>query len=168
MESTGEEQIERFEKERKEILSGYKGWLYNIPFYLVSVELVLSFRGASFTPIEFYQSKLWTDPSHWNAALVKDGTIVIFIYGTWQRLEKYLYVERIAALPSEQSYGNKLWKMCIDICEDYAREKGCEAIWTVTPRKGEVKKMLESGVGLVLNPPKMMVLHKRLVQEVEK
>jgi len=153
---------------RKEIESVVvEGWVHNIPFTLVPPEIVGGFRGQLFTPNEFYFSDEWRMPNHWNAAFVRNGEIVIFMYGRFHSLEKYLYVERIGACRSIQAYGGRVWELAISEGERIARQIGCRYIWTATGRKGEVRKFFNSiaGTGAVLNPPSNTVIRKDLKYE---
>jgi len=161
-----DEDVARFNDERTAALLKHEGtWVHDIPFFLVPVDIVMGFRGNCFTAQEFYLSEVWKESAHWNAGLVKDGKIVIFMYGHINTLSKYLYVERIGACRSVQSYGLGVWELSIKEGERIAREKGCKYIWTTTFRMGEIRKFLKSTDGVVLNPPTMQILRKDLKNE---
>ena len=153
--------FQAMDSSKKEIESvTTEGWVHDIPFTLIPPEIVGGFRRQGFTPEEFYFSDEWRQPNHWNAAFVKNGEIVIFMYGHINTLSKYLYVERIGASPSVQSYGIGVWKISIEEGEHIAREKGCRYIWTTTFRAGEIRKFLKSTDGVVLNPKTMQIIRK--------
>lgn len=122
------------------------GWVHDIPFTIVPSEIVAGFRGHRFTPHEFYFSDEWRMPNHWNAAYVKNGKIVVFIYGTFNRLEKDLYMARLGAVPSFQKRDNTILQLVLDEVENIARGKGLEYIWTITNRRGLDKKRGGRGV----------------------
>ena len=139
-----DEQISRFNEEKTAILSKHEGtWVHDIPFFLVPVDIVMGFRGNCFTAQEFYLSEVWKESTHWNAGLVKDGKIVIFMYGYHDKLERYLYAARVGACRSVQSYGLEVWELVFKEFERIAREKGCTYLWTTTIRKGEVRKLMK-------------------------
>ncbi len=116
------------------------GWVHDIPFTLVPPEIVAGFRGQRFTPNDFYFSDIWRESNHWNAAFVKDGKIIIFIYGTFNTLERDLYMARLGSMPSFQRRDSHLIHLVLDEVEKIAKSKKLEYIWTVTDRKGLDRK----------------------------
>lgn len=158
-------EIGKFEKKRKETLLPHEGtWVHDIPFFLVPVDIVMGFTGNNFTPEEFYLSTEWTAPNHWNAGFVKDGGIVIFMYGHTSKLEKYIYAARIGASRSVQSTSRWVWDMAIGEIEKIAREKGFRYIWTTTHRRGEIRKLTLKAKedGAIINPKFFGVLWREL------
>ncbi len=68
-------------------------WKRNIPFPQVPPNLVLQFRGHRFTPKEFYFSSIWLRPDHWNSGLYINGDMIGFVYGTYDPMEKDLFIK---------------------------------------------------------------------------
>jgi hypothetical protein len=157
--------LEQFDAQRESILAVHEEtWIHNIPFFFVPVDIVLGFRGNCFTPEEFYLSEIWKEPNHWNAGFVRNKKIVIFMYGHINKLEKYLYAERIGSDKSVQSYGLDIWELSITETERIGKENGCRYIWTTTGRLGELRKFSKTiaGYGAVINPKKINVIRKEL------
>ena len=137
-----------FERSIRTLIESFENsWMHDISFIIVPPEIVAGFRGNKFTPEEFYSSQVWKESSHWNAAFVKGGKIVIFMYGHFHTLEKYLYVERIGSDPSFQSYGTKVWELMIEEAVRITKSKGFNYVWTVGWRKGEPRKFLSAKGG---------------------
>lgn len=121
-------------------------WRRNVPFACVPVRIIWQFNGNRFTTEEFYKSNIWTFPEHWNSALYFDGEMVLFMYGTYDPLEKDVYVKRVAADPFAQvGYKSYMVQMILDELDRVGREKGAVCIWTQTHRKGFVRKLLGRG-----------------------
>lgn len=125
----------------------HEAWIRDVPFILVPPEIVGAFRGHRFTPLEFYTSEMWKLPDQWNSGYIFNGQMVIFMYGHFHKLEKYLYVERIGAAPSFQRYGLKVWELMIEEAKKITKAKGFDYLWTTGWRKGEIRKFLAAGGG---------------------
>jgi hypothetical protein len=124
----------------RQIEATREDWVHDIPFILVPSDVIGSFREYRFTFEEFYNSKEWSLPSHWNAALVRDGKIVVFVYGRYSLLEKELFVGRLGSAPSFQGKGNRIIQLVLNEVENIARKKGLEYIWMMTDRRGLYRK----------------------------
>ena len=124
------------------------GWVRDVPFRMVPKEIVRQFKGHRFTEEEFYASDIWACRTHWNSALYENGRMVLFVYGTFDPLEKDLFVKRIAAIPEAQvGPRNFLVQAILNEVESIARQLGAVFIWTMASRKGLFRK--GSGRGII-------------------
>ena len=121
-------------------------WVTNVPFSMVPYSIVSQFNGHRFSISEFYESDIWRFPEHWNAGLFFEDRMIAFIYGTYDPLERDLFMKRLAADPEFQmGIKNNLIQMVLNEVENIARQKGAKIIWTMVSRKGFYRKRAGRG-----------------------
>jgi len=109
-------------------------WIRDVPFNKVPRALVEEFKEHDFAPEEFYASDLWTYTGHWNSALYLKGEMVVFIYGSWDPLDKYLFLSRIVSDRKVRRPDDFLLNVIFDELRRIAKSRKAKMIWSMTSK----------------------------------
>lgn len=125
-------------------------WRANVNFLSVPVELVEQFKGKV-SKSEWVVWAKWynNNPGTWNLAYIEDDTVMVFIYGSWEPLDRELRVVRIVADKRLQGIKGEVLKEAIDTLRVFSKKVNATFVyfetdaWKVFERKlkGEIRVM---------------------------
>ena len=137
-------------------------WLFNIPYENVpeGFSLALPSRAYDYEGYLGMAQTLNGLPNYWNMALVDDsGTLMMFSWGMYDLLEKFVYVLRVSKHPSLLSYqADETADSFISNLKAFAQALGCERVFWIADKWRALEKKLD-GIAYVNDKARVMELY---------
>lgn len=138
-----------YSKETKQDMANVMNYMFNVPFETVPKVLIEQFSNTRFLYNDYLLfCPLYNDlPTYWNIAIFDASSMIAFVWGTLEPLEKFFHVVRVTIHPSARHSDVNVLSYLVDAVKDLAKKVGVYYVFGITDRQdvfvGKVPKQIK-------------------------